>query len=160
MDADNIMEQAQAIEQKADDGTLSESDIMNGTLNDPYENSSDRIVKVGRIDDGTIEKYTDKSGKEHTKEGTNIIVVEKTGATGNKYHRMFVEVGFLTPAKAGKKYQMSGAVKVNCKYDHQVYATQKEGTSENTGKEYKFISLAMIENNDIKKAEGNEDIPF
>ena len=159
MDADNIMEQAQALEEKAENGTLGETQIMNGTLNDPYDNSSDRIVKVGRIDDGTIEKYTDKSGKEHTKEGTNIIVVEKTGATGNKYHRMFVEVGFLTPAKAGKKYHMSGAMKVNYKYDHQVYATQKEGTSEKTGKEYKFISLAMMENNDIKKVE-KDDIPF
>ena len=158
MDADNIMEQAQALEEKAENGTLGETDIMNGTLNDPY-NDTDKIVKVGKIDDGTIEKYTDKSGKEHTKEGTNIIVVEKTGVTGNKYHRMFVEVGFLTPAKAGKKYHMSGAMKVNYKYDHQVYATQKEGTSENTGKQYKFISLALMENNDIKKAEGN-DTPF
>ena len=158
MDADNIMEQAQALEEKAENGTLGETEIMNGTLNDPY-NDTDKIVKVGKIDDGTIEKYTDKSGKEHTKEGTNIIVVEKTGATGNKYHRMFLEVGFLTPAKAGKKYHMSGAMKVNYKYDHQVYATQKEGTSEKTGKEYKFISLAMMENNDIKKAEGN-DTPF
>jgi len=159
MDADNIMEQAQALEEKAENGTLGETDIMNGTLNDPYDSTSDRIVKVGRIYDGTIETYTDKSGQERTKEGTNIIVVEKTGATGNKYHRMFVEVGFLTPAKAGKKYHMSGAMKVNYKYDHQVYATQKEGTSEKTGKEYKFISLAMMENNDIKKAEGN-DTPF
>ena len=158
MDADNIMEQAQALEEKAENGTLGETEIMNGTLNDPY-NDTDKIVKVGKIDDGTIEKYTDKSGKEHTKEGTNIIVVEKTGATGNKYHRMFIEVGFLTPAKAGKKYHMSGAMKVNYKYDHQVYATQKEGTSEKTGKQYKFISLAMMENNDIKKAEGN-DTPF
>ena len=158
MDADNIMEQAQALEEKAENGTLGETDIMNGTLNDPY-NDTDKIVKVGKIDDGTIEKYTDKSGKEHTKEGTNIIVVEKTGVTGNKYHRMFVEVGFLTPAKAGKKYHMSGAMKVNYKYDHQVYATQKEGTSEKTGKQYKFISLALMENNDIKKAEGN-DTPF
>ena len=158
MDADNIMEQAQALEEKAENGTLGETEIMNGTLNDPY-NDTDKIVKVGNIADGTIEKYTDKSGKEHTKEGTNIIVVEKTGATGNKYHRMFIEVGFLTPAKAGKKYHMSGAMKVNYKYDHQVYATQKEGTSENTGKQYKFISLALMENNDIKKAEGN-DTPF
>ena len=159
MDADNIMEQAQALEEKAENGTLGETEIMNGTLNDPYDGSSDRIVKVGRIDDGTVETYTDKSGQERTKEGTNIIVVEKTGATGNKYHRMFVEVGFLTPAKAGKKYHMSGAMKVNYKYDHQVYATQKEGTSEKTGKEYKFISLAMMENNDIKKVE-KDDIPF
>ncbi len=159
MDADNIMEQAKAIDERVENGSYNQTDIMNGTLNDPYDNSSDRIVKVGKIDDGTVETYTDKSGQEHTKEGTNIIVVEKTGATGNKYHRMFVEVGFLTPAKAGKKYHMSGAMKVNYKYDHQVYATQKEGTSENTGKQYKFISLAMMENNDIKKAEGN-DTPF
>ena len=158
MDVDNIMEQAQALEEKADNGTLGETQIINGTLNDPY-NDTDKIVKVGRIDDGTVETYTDKSGTEHTKEGTNIIVVEKTGATGNKYHRMFIEVGFLTPAKAGKKYHMSGAMKVNYQYDHQVYATQKEGTSEKTGKEYKFISLAMMENNDIKKVE-KDDIPF
>ena len=158
MDVDNIMEQAQALEERAENGTLGETQIINGTLNDPY-NDTDKIVKVGRIDDGTVETYTDKSGTEHTKEGTNIIVVEKTGATGNKYHRMFIEVGFLTPAKAGKKYHMSGAMKVNYKYDHQVYATQKEGTSEKTGKEYKFISLAMMENNDIKKVE-KDDIPF
>jgi hypothetical protein len=160
MDADNIMEQAKAIDEKVENGTLGQTEIMNGTLNDPYDNSSDRIVKVGNIADGTVETYKDKNtGETKKKEGTNIIVVEKTGANGNKYHRMFVEVGFLTPAKAGKKYHMSGAMKVNYKYDHQVYATQKEGTSENTGKEYKFISLALMENNDIKKTEGN-DIPF
>ena len=90
MDADNIMEQAKAIDERVENGSYGQTDIINGTLNDPYDNSSDRIVKVGKIDDGTIEKYKDKSGKEHTKEGTNIIVVEKTGATGNKYHRMFV----------------------------------------------------------------------
>ena len=47
--------------------------------------------------------------------------------------------------------QMSGAMKVNCKYDHQMYATQKEGTSEKTGKPYKFISLALYENDGINK---------
>jgi hypothetical protein len=150
------MAQAKAIDEKVDNGTLGESEVMNGTLNDPY-NDTDKIVKVGRIDDGTVETYTDRDGNQHTKEGTPIIVVEKTGASGNKYHRVYVEVGFL--AKAGKKYQLSGSIKVNQKYDHQVYATQKEGTSEKTGGQYKFISLAMYENDGIKKSEGN-DVPF
>ena len=158
MDVDNIMAQAKAIDEKVDNGTIGESEVMNGTLNDPY-NDTDKIVKVGRIDDGTVETYTDRDGKHHTKEGTPIIVVEKTGASGNKYHRVYVEVGFLAPAKAGKKYQLSGSIKVNQKYDHQGYATQKEGTSEKTGGQYKFISLAMYENDGIKKSEGN-DVPF
>ena len=145
MDVDDIMRQVNDIENN------SQSYVMNGTLNAPF-NDSDIIVKVGTIDDGTVETYRDKNtGETVTKEGTNIIVVEKTSATGKKYHRVFAEIGFLTPAQAGKNYQMSGSMKVNCKYDHQMYATQKEGTSEKTGKPYKFISLALYENDGINK---------
>ena len=160
MDVDDIMKQVKEI----NDGNS--SDVMNGTLNDPF-NESDKIVKVGTIDDGTVETYQNKNtGETVTKEGTNIIVVEKTSATGKKYHRVFAEIGFLTPAQAGKNYQMSGAMKVNCKYDHQMYATQKEGTSEKTGKPYKFISLALYENDGINKNReentdpNKSDIPF
>ena len=160
MDVDDIMKQVKEI----NDGNS--SDVMNGTLNDPF-NESDKIVKVGTIDDGTVETYQNRNtGETVTKEGTNIIVVEKTSATGKKYHRVFAEIGFLTPAQAGKNYQMSGAMKVNCKYDHQMYATQKEGTSEKTGKPYKFISLALYENDGINKNReestdpNKSDIPF
>ena len=78
MDVDDIMRQVNDI------ANNSQSDVMNGTLNDPF-NDSDRIVKVGTIDDGTVETYKNKStGETVTKEGTNIIVVEKTSATGKK----------------------------------------------------------------------------
>ena len=70
MDADNIMEQAKAIDEKVKNGTLGQTEIMNGTLNDPYDNSSDRIVKVGNIADGTVETYKDKN----------------TGETNNQTH--------------------------------------------------------------------------
>ena len=159
MDAEDIMNQVQQINEGK------QSEPMNGTLNDPF-NDADKIVKVGTIDDGTVETYQNKdTGETVTKEGTNIIVVEKTNAKGNKYHRVYAEIGFLTPAQAGKNYQMSGAMKVNYKYNHQMFATQKEGTSEKTGKPYKFISLVLYKNDDIKE-DGKEvsdpkvDIPF
>ena len=53
MEVDEIMNQVKDIEQRADNGTLGQSEVMNGTLNDPY-NDTDKIVKVGRIDDGTV----------------------------------------------------------------------------------------------------------
>ena len=161
MEVDNIMNK---VEEEVNKSKQSD-DAMNGTLNDPY-NDSDKIVKVGTIDDGTVETYQNKdTGETVTKEGTNIIVVEKTNAKGNKYHRVYAEIGFLTPAQAGKNYQMSGAMKVNYKYNHQMFATQKEGTSEKTGKPYKFISLVLYKNDDIKEdrkevSDPKVDIPF
>lgn len=161
MEVDNIMNK---VEEEVNKSNQSD-DAMSGTLNDPY-NDTDKIVKVGTIDDGTKETYIDKkTGKTKEKKGTPIIVVEKTNASGNKYHRVYAEIGFLTPAQASKSYQMTGAMKVKYKYDHQMYATQKEGTSEETGKPYKFISLVLYKNDDIKE-DGKEvsdpkvDIPF
>ena len=55
MDVDDIMRQVNDIESD------NQSDVMNGTLNDPF-NDSDRIVKTGTIDDGTTLRGTPELG--------------------------------------------------------------------------------------------------
>jgi len=142
MEVDEIMNQVKDIEQRAENGTLQQSEAINGTLNEARE--SDELIKQGKIDDGS--EY-----------GKQICVVKQFNRAGEQYYSVYERVGYIAIADEQNKYDIYGAMNTNNK-EYKVYGYKKSGTSQ-SGNQYEFISLVLHEKDDIKKVE-KDDVPF
>ncbi len=140
MDEKDIM--GTVYDKMKDDDKYSEVEVkikneIDGSLHEPYEGTS--IVKEGTFKDGCVMSYLHE-GKLETKEGTNIIVVEKRSKKGGKYYKIYADIGFVFQSQDDKTYDMNGYINNTFQYNHNIYLYKRNGTSEN-GNTYDFIGV-------------------
>tara|TARA_R100001129_G_scaffold186030_2_gene176163 strand:+ start:363 stop:803 length:441 start_codon:yes stop_codon:yes gene_type:complete len=121
-------------------------DSFKGTFNDPE--STDKLVKVGKIDDNS--QY-----------GRMTCVLNRTSRyNGKDYYGVFVHVGFISPAKDDANYDLNGSFNLNG-VDYNMYGYKKTG--ESASGQYEFVSLQFHkkeEKQEEQTNEKNDGIPF